>query len=837
MSSDKGKRFSYGSKLLSVVKEKDSAELYTALVGRGKGEEVGDGYGRRIGFEGVEWSVVNGDPVDKPLGQEFVELPEMTALYGFPDGEPRTNVAIFEDTEDETLLLQQTYEQLVNASRPQVQFKATVQLIGDVELGETVSIIRHDLNFKYKTRVFKIKRDLVNNKRTEVELGDRITESLGRIIKRIDTTNQRREERIIQYVQNTADGKNKIFRQETAPNTGMTVNDLWYKPVGEGEMEMYQWNGTIWELVVSTGMNAETNQAIDEAKGIAERARDHSNLLQLDADSILAGLGVARIAEVNQAIVADIQTNVKDRIDLLNADVGKLPTTDFVNQEVNRVEGSITTEIAKVTSNPKETIMGYNALVQTAEGNEQLIARIKTSPGTEIVGYQRIIEQADLYERVIGSSEIDINNNVARIVMSDSLFQTEVSDAISTMGTTVTQLADSWVLGIKSNDDLVTGINASSQGVRIFGENIVLDGNTIVDGTFTVTDTIFAPNMDISKFTVGTLDAANVNLINVNVNSLVGNTSEFIQSTWNSITTEISISADNGIQSIGANGDTVRFTQGEIEFQRGAQGRHLKYNPEGVILTPFTTNTGTSMNTSLHLRTIVNAAENYIHFEDPQFSHRIRQISSILNIDHSTAGELRIRDRSGADGTIRARIFSTRNGSDDVGNRIMMIGDRLQTPRDGLRDIYLSPNGQGKVRVANTNHDYYPIRAIDFENASSRKLKTNIEVFSGDALSVINNLRVVEYEMKRNVQEGVYDRQLGLISEDSPAVATSDGESILSYKVDAYLIKGMQELSAREANTNLLASAALVKAECVDEKVIRLEARVKELEQKLEEIA
>lgn len=255
MSSDKGKRFSYGSKLLSVVKEKDSAELYTALVGRGKGEEVGDGYGRRIGFEDIEWSIANGDAVDKPLGQEFVELPDMTALYGYPDGEPRTGIVTFEDTEDAGVLLAQTYEQLVNASRPQVQFKATVQLIGDAELGETVSIIRHDLNFKYKTRIFKMKRDLLNNNRTEIELGDRITESSGRTIRRIDTTNQQREERIVQYVQNTADGKNKIFRQEATPTTGMTVNDLWYKPVGEGETELYRWNGEIWQLEkVSAGL-------------------------------------------------------------------------------------------------------------------------------------------------------------------------------------------------------------------------------------------------------------------------------------------------------------------------------------------------------------------------------------------------------------------------------------------------------------------------------------------------------------------------------------------------------------------------------------------------------
>lgn len=252
----KGKRFAYGSNLLEIVKEEDTSELYTALVGRGKGEETDTGgFGRRITFADIRWSKANGKPVDKPLGQEFIELPEMTAYYGYPDGEPRTGIVEFGDIEEPELLLKATYDRLVETSRPQVQFKAKVQTTGDMQLGEEVAIIRSDLGFRYKTRVFRVKRDYLNNMYTEVELGDKLTESLASRIKKIDTTNSRREETIIQYIQTAANDKNKIFRGSVEPTEGMMVNDLWYKPVGEGETMLYTWNGEIWELSkVSAGL-------------------------------------------------------------------------------------------------------------------------------------------------------------------------------------------------------------------------------------------------------------------------------------------------------------------------------------------------------------------------------------------------------------------------------------------------------------------------------------------------------------------------------------------------------------------------------------------------------
>ena len=176
---DRGKRFVHGSNLLQVIKTDNSAELYTALVGRGKGlpvidedgEETG-GYGRKIGFADIAWSVANGDPVDKPLGQEWVEIPELTAAFGYPDGRPRIGHADFPEEEDEENLLKRTHDMALFTGRPKVSYRTAVRDIGDTGTGDTVTIIRDDLGIRYKTRIYKRVINLMKPDDTVIELGD-----------------------------------------------------------------------------------------------------------------------------------------------------------------------------------------------------------------------------------------------------------------------------------------------------------------------------------------------------------------------------------------------------------------------------------------------------------------------------------------------------------------------------------------------------------------------------------------------------------------------------------------------------------------------------------------
>ncbi len=197
---DYGKIYSYGDNLISVIAESNNTNIKTAYVGMGRGSYK-DGK-RKITFEDIEWSTANGDPVNKPLGQEYVELPSATAMYGYSDGEPRIGIVDI-NTDNKEVLLQKTYEHLLANARPLVQFKTSVVDTSTTSPFETVGVVRNDIGIRYKTRVLSLKRDFLNPKVREIEFGDKIvtsySERQAKVIKRVEE------------VKNSADDLNKVL--------------------------------------------------------------------------------------------------------------------------------------------------------------------------------------------------------------------------------------------------------------------------------------------------------------------------------------------------------------------------------------------------------------------------------------------------------------------------------------------------------------------------------------------------------------------------------------------------------------------------------------------------
>ena len=280
-----GKRFEYGSNLLEVTREQSSENLITALVGRGKGEEVSqgedgspDGYGRRITFADVEWKKANGNPTDKPRGQEYVEDKDATALYGFSDGRPRIGLTTFEDITDPQELLKATWASLQIAKRPQVAFKASVLDVGDLGLGDTVAIIRHDLGIEYFTRVYKVEHDLLNRANNTIELGDDFSQKsltnyvadVAKIAENVKNT--------AEYAVSSASGKNKNYYSKTKPQYANEGDNL-FLDLGNGETELYAWHNGNWELIVSSSTSQEVTKKIDELMTDAQSMSDHAALV------------------------------------------------------------------------------------------------------------------------------------------------------------------------------------------------------------------------------------------------------------------------------------------------------------------------------------------------------------------------------------------------------------------------------------------------------------------------------------------------------------------------------------------------------------------------------
>jgi len=373
-----GKRVVYGHNALQILQEVERTNLFTALIGRGKGEEVSAsneggqaGYGRRLNFENVVWEKAKGAPVDKPKGQKYVELPEMTKKYGIKnaDGTMRAKIGfvVFQEEEDANILIRRTYDQLVNASRPQLTLKTSTVYLKDVNIGDTIRVVRHDKKLDYDTRIFEITFNRLNNESSDIKLGDRISESNEAKIQNI--ASQKADELISSSFNGllknlpdflpSADGLNKNWygaNDPTKTHAGKVgINDIWFKPnpEHEGQTIMLRWTGEVWKEVIRSNSDQEI---IDEIS----RRFENLNLSGVDeakakAEEALKKAGAS--AEVISEIKEVIRGNSIDLINIssrVNEQDGKI--TDFKNEygskmlEVTQTTDGIKTKIGEITS-------------------------------------------------------------------------------------------------------------------------------------------------------------------------------------------------------------------------------------------------------------------------------------------------------------------------------------------------------------------------------------------------------------------------------------------------------------------------------------------------------
>ena len=445
-----GKRVVYGHNALEILKEIERTNIYTALVGRGKGEQVSsaeesgktaDGYGRKITFESVVWSKAKGDPLDKPLGQRYLEDPEMTRRYGIKnaDGTMRAKIGFvdFNEEENPNELIKLTYQALVNASRPQLTLKTSSVYLKGVKIGDTIRVVRHDKKLDYDTRVFEITFNRLNNQSSDIKLGDQISESAN---SKIQSVADKAVEDFINnefnnFVQNlpdfvkSADGYNTNWYSVEDPvkkyPKKVLINDIWYKPdpEHEGHTIMQRWTGEAWEEILRTYNEVKLREKIDQ-----------------------------KFNELKQTTDQAIQTaNQKAEEALKKA--GTIPDTARLSEQIKRQVLESQDLTRKVSETLKETDSGiiYNKILQNVKtdfvpktkfdelersANNGISYLMNKSDKAEIeirkqtIEFQKLTESNKLYERIIGTSETDAPDKLSRLIMSSEIFQTEVNNLV-----------------------------------------------------------------------------------------------------------------------------------------------------------------------------------------------------------------------------------------------------------------------------------------------------------------------------------------------------------------------------------------------------------------------
>lgn len=171
---DNGRRFAWSKDMTAISRTFNASDVVTALHGYGKGEAVGDGFGR-----GIDFAAING-------GKDYVENAEALEAWGRPDGKGGKAHVFgkieFSDCEDPAELLRLTRAEFNKRKAPKVSYEASVSVFADygydfadVGIGDDVALI--DRAFKpevrVKGRVTRIVRDLLDDdKPTDIAIGN-----------------------------------------------------------------------------------------------------------------------------------------------------------------------------------------------------------------------------------------------------------------------------------------------------------------------------------------------------------------------------------------------------------------------------------------------------------------------------------------------------------------------------------------------------------------------------------------------------------------------------------------------------------------------------------------
>lgn len=383
----------YSHELDDIVKKESRAEFVTALCGVGGTIQTEDGQGNtqdagNIDFADLEY---NKDGLVTTKGDKFLRA--VDANKRFNPGQATYIEAFYEyDTQSASELLNRTITRLKTYSEPQYTYTADVKIIDStLKIGDTVTIIDHDYNpaLYLSARVAKLEKSYTDPSKNAIEfcnyrlLSSRLADKLARlqtVVNKLPSASQvgklesnvsdlsKKQEELASQI-TSANGKNTNYYGKTEPATPKN-GDLWYKKLENGEIEMYQYQDGVWQLLASTADLTTAQTELDQAKADMAQAKTDA---QTAYDEAVKATGTANgaKAQTDEALkqakqandsytalakeVADNKTSTdadykQAQADIAQAQKDLASVTDTVT-EVKKGQGELSTKIAGKVDN------------------------------------------------------------------------------------------------------------------------------------------------------------------------------------------------------------------------------------------------------------------------------------------------------------------------------------------------------------------------------------------------------------------------------------------------------------------------------------------------------
>nr|DAY02300.1 MAG TPA: Neck appendage protein [Caudoviricetes sp.] len=593
--------------------------------------------------------------------------------------------------------------------------------------------------------------------------------------------------------------------------TGTTgTKIIWNKPTGIYHLRVNTYHKeatkSVWDVKIEKGNVAtdwspapeDTDGLITEAKATFDRTAQG---LRTDLSAIQEyvnkdGQRQDALQRYTREESAKQATAVRE---LVNRDfVGKSTYQEDVRGLERRFEaitnpknGSIATQIA----NYKTAVDG-----RFADISSLLSGKANQSD------FQRVKETSQLYERILGNTENGIADKVARMAMTNQLFQVEVSKN-ENLKTVQTQLAGSWaVQNINSAGDIISGINLGANGHnRITGKLTHITGETLIDNAViksAMVDKLKTANFEAGSVTTKILDAEAVTADKVRfddafIRKMIANEAFINQLTSKRIfatKVESVVSSSTFLEAYQGRigGFTIgRFDQGRGRWISGinqfsvgmGNGEGGSYNGEN---TAFWANWGYSWDYPGPNAWYVTTSGNMYCRNGADFHGKV---------DFSNRSTVNFYSQpSFSNGAVI-------NGSLRVSGRITYSGGEWLY--SSIYNKLWKDNSQGGEwlyldRQGNSGRDWIEMN----KRISDRRYKSNIQDSQVSGLDVIEKLKTYSY--RKEYDGKVEDISCGIMAQDvqkyAPEAFFENPDGAYSYRtfeLVPYLIKAIQELNQK----------------------------------------
>lgn len=521
-------QMAYSHELNDIVKKESRAEFVTALCGVGGTIQTTDAQGNtqdtgNIDFADLEY---NKDGLVTTKGDKFLRA--IDANKRFNPGQATYIEAFYEyDTQSASELLNRTITRLKTYSEPQYTYTADVKIIDStLKIGDTVTIIDHDYNpaLYLSARVAKLEKSYTDPSQNTIEfcnyqlLSSRLADKLaklqtivnkmpsasqvGKLESNVSDLSKKQDELASQIT--SANGKNTNFYGKAEPANPKN-GDLWYKKLENGEIEMYQFQDGVWQLLASTAdlttVQTELDQAktdMEQAKTDAQNAYDEAikatntaNGAKAQTDEALKQAKQANdsyitlakeVADNKSSVDADV-ADIRKAIDANKASADadwkqaqkdyasvsdKLTETNKTVTDIKTSVNGIKTTVADNTSKistMSQTVDGVKTSVANAQGD---IATIKT----DVSGTKQTVANAQKDITSIKTSVSGVQTDITNAKKDITSVKTDVSGvktSVSNVQGDVTSLKTT-VSGVqadvKNAKGDITSIKADVSGVK-----------------------------------------------------------------------------------------------------------------------------------------------------------------------------------------------------------------------------------------------------------------------------------------------------------------------------------------------------------------------------------